>query len=139
MVTGRCLCGAVQFILKQDVKRVVLCHCKFCRRAHGSAFAASVLIKVNDLELQTPQEKITNYEARYFCSVCATRLYNRSPSDAPYMNLMVATLDVEPSANPVAHVNVSSKAPWFRIGDNGVQYPEFPSQEQIASAVKQLE
>ena len=103
--------GAVQYILKQDVKRIALCHCKYCRRAHGSAFAASVLIKANDFELETRTDEIAHFEARYFCSVCATRLYNRSPSDAQYMNLMVATLDVEPSGDPVAHMNVSSKAP----------------------------
>ena len=52
---------------------------------------------------------------------------------------MVATLDQEPTNEPVAHVNVSSKAPWFQIRDGGKQYPEFPSLADIETAMKELE
>ncbi len=138
MLTGQCLCGAVKFILKREVKQIAFCHCKYCRRAHGSAFASSTLIRGDDFEVESGLDKIASYGARYFCSVCASRLYNRSPPDAPYMNLMVSTLDIEPSGELIAHMNVASKAHWFRIGDGGVQYPEFPSQKEIVKAMKEL-
>ncbi len=139
LVTGQCLCGAIKYTLPREVDRIVLCHCKFCRRAHGSGFAASILVKAADLAIKSGLDSITNYEGRYFCSICATRLYNRSPPEAPFLNLMVATLDQEPTNEPVAHVNVSSKAPWFQIRDGGKQYPEFPSADDIEGAKKELE
>jgi hypothetical protein len=131
------LCGAVQFKVRGVLDRIVLCHCKYCRRAHGAGFAASILVSADDLDVISGLESIANYEARYFCSACATRLFNRGSPDAPFLNLMVATLDEEPASEPVAHMNVSSKAPWLQIRDGGRQYPEFPSQEEIARAMKE--
>ena len=135
MVTGRCLCGAVEFELPRAPERVVLCHCKFCRRAHGAGFAASALVRACDLVVTSGLDRIARYEARYFCARCATRLYNRSPPDAPVLNLMVATLDEEPTGEPVAHMNVASRAPWFEIRDGGRQYPEFPPRDVIERAL----
>ena len=37
--TGRCSCGEVRYELEGDLGPLVNCHCQYCRRAHGAAFA----------------------------------------------------------------------------------------------------
>jgi hypothetical protein len=44
MVTGRCLCGGVQFEVRGELGDTHLCYCELCRRANGRAFSANVPI-----------------------------------------------------------------------------------------------
>jgi hypothetical protein len=37
-LTGRCACGTVRFQVTGEPRRVGLCHCTTCRKAHASAF-----------------------------------------------------------------------------------------------------
>ena len=37
MLTGRCLCEAIQYEIEGELGTVVNCHCSKCRRWHGAA------------------------------------------------------------------------------------------------------
>ena len=39
MKTGGCVCGAVRYEVAAPPSRTVVCHCTFCQRCTGSAFA----------------------------------------------------------------------------------------------------
>ncbi len=41
MATGRSLCGAVRYEVRGQLRDVLICHCKECRRWHGH-FSASI-------------------------------------------------------------------------------------------------
>ncbi len=135
--TGRCLCGAVRYELRADVETLSNCHCQYCRRAHGSAFVTTTAVETDRLVLTQGEESIAKYAGRYFCNICATRLFNRSDTFPKLTILMVASLDSQPTFTPAIHMNVESMAPWYRILDERLQYQGFPP--DIEAALKATE
>ena len=49
--SGHCLCGAIRYELDGEIGDLVNCHCQFCRRAHGAAFATTTLVATRDLRV----------------------------------------------------------------------------------------
>lgn len=39
MIKGQCQCGAVKFRYEGELTETIICHCKDCQIAQGSAFA----------------------------------------------------------------------------------------------------
>lgn len=48
---GGCTCGAVRYRLKARPMFVHCCHCTWCQRESGSAFAVNALIEASQVEL----------------------------------------------------------------------------------------
>ena len=40
MHQGSCLCGSIRYVIDDNLKFIVNCHCRFCRKAHGAAFTS---------------------------------------------------------------------------------------------------
>ncbi len=123
---GHCLCEAVRYELEFDVQAMSNCHCQFCRRAHGAAFATTALVPTSALRFTSGEESIQRHQGRYFCGICGTRLFNRSDSHPGATVLVVTSLAEEPSIRPVVHMNVESKAPWYEILDDSPRFDSFP-------------
>lgn len=122
MRTGHCLCGNVRYELAAELGPVVNCHCRFCRRAHGAAFASTCMQSRDDLRFGSGNGDIEEFHTpgvgfRAFCRRCGTRIYNRPESNPHILMLVVATLDDESGVAPLMHVNLESKAPWYEIRD----------------------
>ena len=71
------------------------------------------------------EEAIARHVGRSFCRVCGARLFNRSEDHPGVTMLIVTSLDEEPTASPVMHLNLESKAPWFEILDDCPRYQAF--------------
>ena len=101
-----------------------------CRRAHGAAFATVSLVQRADLRFTAGEDAVREYPTReglrYFCERCGTRLFNRPRSSLEVISLVIASLDEEPEEGPVMHINVASKAGWYRILDDLPQYEALP-------------
>jgi hypothetical protein len=128
--TGRCYCGAVRYRLEGDLGPLVNCHCRYCRRAHGAAFATVSPVRRADFRFTAGEEAVREYRNpegfRYFCAHCGGRLFNRPMSTDAVLMLVIATLDEEPAERPVMHVNVESKARWHDILDDLPQHQALP-------------
>lgn len=128
--TGGCYCGVVQYSLENDLGPLVNCHCRYCRRAHGAAFATVSLVQRANFRFTSGEEAVREYRNpegfRYFCGCCGGRLFNRPLSTDKVMLLVVASLDEEPEQGPVMHINVESKARWYDIHDGLPQHQGFP-------------
>ncbi len=48
---GGCLCGAVRYTTQGDPMRVTVCHCTWCQRRTGSAFAVESLFELEQVEI----------------------------------------------------------------------------------------
>ncbi len=131
MITGSCLCGGVRFEMERVVGPFELCHCRRCRKATGSAFAATVGVRTADFRLLQGKELIATYEAPLvehpppysvsFCSRCGSLVPNPDP-DAPWFEVPAGLLDGDPGLRPDKHIFVELKAPWHAITDTLPQY-----------------
>jgi hypothetical protein len=128
--SGRCACGSVRYELAGALGPLVNCHCRYCRRAHGAAFATVSLVRSAGFRLTAGAEHLREHRnpegARCFCALCGTRLFKRLASTDAFLSLVVASLDQEPGEGPVAHINVESKAGWYEILDDLPQHAALP-------------
>jgi hypothetical protein len=134
---GSCLCGSIKYSIDDNLKFVVNCHCRFCRKAHGAAFTTLLMMPFAKLEMIAGEEFLAAYEVktldalRCFCSKCGTRIYNCSPSKG-MISLIAATLDTDAELHPIANINTESKCSWYQINDGLPQFRSVPSQSEFA-------
>jgi hypothetical protein len=114
VLSGGCLCGAVQYKVRDAFRYAMNCHCSQCRRATGSAVAKGAESLAID---GTPD----NHNA--FCKRCGSLLYSMV-RDGTYVHVTYGTLADAPALRPTAHIHVGSKAPWFTITDDLPQHEE---------------
>jgi hypothetical protein len=124
-LSGKCLCGAVQYAVADEFRYAANCHCSNCRRATGSAFKPFAGIESNKLALTEGADKLlifggeSNHDAH--CGVCGSLLYSLVRNGG-YVHVPMGTLVDTPAIRPTAHIFVGSKAPWFAITDDLPQY-----------------
>ena len=126
---GGCLCGAVRFELRGALPPAVNCHCRFCRRAHGSAFVTIAWVQEAGLRFVRGEDALVRHESpagyRAFCVHCGARLFAGLPGSG-FLSLALGSLDDPPARKPIMHVNVESKAPWYEIRDDLPQFLTLP-------------
>lgn len=126
MITGSCLCGAVQFELTRVVAPFELCHCHRCRKTSGSAFLAAVGARRTDFRwlrgrelVQTFSAPVTREPPPYrscFCRLCGSPMPD--PDDmSELFEVPAGVLDGELGLSPDKHIMVEHRATWFAIRD----------------------
>jgi hypothetical protein len=128
MLTGRCLCGAVEYTVADAFRYAMNCHCSNCRRATGSAFKPFAGIEYEALQLVPGKDAVAIYGDReaahdVHCAACGSLLYSVV---RPNVHVTMGTLVDDPTIRPTAHIFVGSKAAWDQITDDLPQYREFP-------------
>jgi hypothetical protein len=127
-LSGRCLCGQVEYTVRDDFRYALNCHCSQCRRGTGSAFKPFGGIEVEHFRVTRGAEHLMRqgddqtHDAR--CRHCGAWLYSLV-RDAAWIHVTYGTLDQAPSLRPTAHIFVGSKAPWYDILDDLPQHAEF--------------
>ena len=128
--SGRCHCGAFQYELLQDEIVTMNCHCRNCRRANGGAFSTMTPIDTANFRVVAGAEVLRSFQTptgfRFFCGKCGGRLFTRPDKFPNLTNVLVGTLDEEPSQPPIFHANIESMAPWYRILDEIPQHEALP-------------
>lgn len=130
MLTGSCLCGAInyQVMIDENIDTIVFCHCQRCRKWSGSAFNSAISIKATELSIVTGQDKINffaiNGVNRYFCSECGSNLFTTRDNNKDYYRLRAGTLDSPINVHQKIHIYTASKANWDTICDNGIEFSE---------------
>jgi hypothetical protein len=136
MYHGSCLCGSIQYEVDSDLKAVVNCHCRFCRKAHGAPFTTVLFMPLSSLRVTAGAELIVRYpiarlnSERCFCAKCGSRLFNQALA-VGMMSLVVASLEGDLPLRPVAHINVESKCSWFHINDDLPQFASVPPPPEL--------
>lgn len=130
MISGQCLCGAVQYAVTAPFEYSVFCHCSRCRRASGSAFVSSAGVRKDKVRIDRGAESITTHArgpdaTSHFCKVCGSILF-LVVRQGEYAHVQMGTLTDDPGIRPIMHVQVASKAPWYSITDTLPQFPEMP-------------
>ncbi|GIS89316.1 MAG: hypothetical protein CM1200mP18_20260 [Gammaproteobacteria bacterium] len=63
MSTGRCLCGEVSWELKPEAYATFNCHCKMCRKAHGTPFGTYFFAHSDQLRWLNLTDSIVYYRS----------------------------------------------------------------------------
>lgn len=77
MNQGHCLCGSVAWEIVGEPFQAFNCHCKLCRKAHGTAFGTYWFMRQDQLRLTSGMDTMVHYRSshllnRRFCGVCGS-------------------------------------------------------------------
>ncbi|MCP4703585.1 MAG: GFA family protein [candidate division Zixibacteria bacterium] len=130
MVTGRCLCGLIQFEIHGDLRGIINCHCSKCRRFHGN-YGTYINVKIEHLKI-TKQESLKWFESpedetanvhRGFCSECGSSLF-WYPKDNPTISIAAGALDTPTDLKTLGHIWCSQMSDFYQINDDLPQFYE---------------
>lgn len=146
---GGCTCGQVRYRMASRPLIVHCCHCSWCQRQSGSAFAVNALIETDRVEVLTGEvEEITvpspsganQRIAR--CPHCRVAVWSNYLVMAEGLGeavrfIRVGTLDKPEQLPPDVHIFAASRQPWLvlpedaRVFDQYYVTPEIWSKDSI--------
>ena len=128
---GGCLCEAVRYEISGAIEKVFYCHCRRCRKANGSAFAAVTPVAKSHFVITKGQQHLKSYRSeagvhRAFCDQCGSPIIGYRESDPETIRVRIGSLDTPVAEKLTAHIFVASKAEWYDIHDDAPQFDERP-------------
>lgn len=116
---GKCTCGKIRYRLLDLPMFTHCCHCSWCQRETGSAFALNALIERDRLEVTGDVEFVTLPSASgkgqevARCPDCHVALWSHYAGAGRLSAFVrVGTLDDPASCPPDVHIFTSTKLPW---------------------------
>jgi hypothetical protein len=130
---GGCTCREVRYRLENQPMFVHCCHCTWCQRETGSAFALNALIEAAEVKLlQGGTETIDtpSHSGRgqriVRCPTCRVALWSHYGGAGAAVNFVrVGTLDNPGLFPPDIHIYTSTKLPWVQLGGGAPVVEEF--------------
>jgi hypothetical protein len=144
-LTGRCTCGAVQYRVTATPMIVHCCHCRWCQRETGSAFALNAVVETAQLHVtqgapelvDTPSESGRGQQVAR-CPSCRVALWSHYALAGPALAFIrVGTLDEPGCAPPDIHIYTESKQPWTVIPAGAQSVPQYYNPKEVWSAESQ--
>src|SRR3954467_258306 len=95
LLTGKCLCGSVEYAVQDEFTYALNCHCSNCRRATGSAFKPLAGIERDKLRVTRGADRLLIFgkepahDAR--CKDCGSFLYS-VVRDGAFVHVTLGTL-----------------------------------------------
>lgn len=138
-LTGGCACGRVRYRMASKPLFVHCCHCRWCQRETGSAFALNALIEADRVELlsgapdalATPSnsgkgQKIVR------CPDCRIALWSNYAGAGDLVRFVrVGTLDHPDLLPPDIHIYTSTKQPWVVLPEDTPKMSEYYSAKEM--------
>ena len=129
--SGGCLCEAVRYEITGAIEKIFFCHCRRCRKANGSAFAAVAPVERSHFFITKGQQHLKSYHSeagvhRAFCGQCGSPIIGYRESDPDTVRVRIGSLDAPVEEKVSGHIFVASKAEWYDIHDAAPQYDERP-------------
>jgi hypothetical protein len=120
MSTGGCLCGAVRYEVRGELRGIIVCHCVECLRWSGAPFAATAakrdeLVVADETSLRWIPSPNSNMAARRgFCAACGSSLFWDAPG-AERVSIGAGTLDDSSGLAVFKHVYAHQAPPWDAV------------------------
>ena len=130
---GGCDCGQVRYRMTDTPLFVHCCHCRWCQRESGAAFALNAMIETARLQLlagvpdaaMTPSESGKGQKIMR-CPTCRIALWSHySGAGDAVAFVRVGTLDDPDRFPPDIHIFTASKQPWVVIPPGARAVPEY--------------
>jgi hypothetical protein len=130
---GGCDCRAVRYCMESTPLFVHCCHCRWCQRESGSAFALNAMIESDRVtNLQTRPELVNTPSASgqgqliARCPTCRVAVWSHYAGAGPVVKFVrVGTLDNPDLLPPQIHIFTASKQPWVVLPPGIPAVPEY--------------
>ncbi|MCP1199769.1 GFA family protein [Notoacmeibacter sp. MSK16QG-6] len=141
MHEGGCDCRGIRYRFRSDPIVVHCCHCRWCQRETGSAFALNAVIEADRVEILagTP-ERIDTPSASgrgqpiFRCPECKVALWSHYGSAAEKAKFVrVGTFDNPDALPPDVHIFTASKQPWVSLPKDARVFDVFYSEEDAVA------
>ena len=117
---GGCTCRQVRYRLTSGPLFVHCCHCRWCQRETGTAFALNAMIEADRVELRTGEVEVVNTPSNSGkgqkiarCPRCRIALWSNYAGAGDAVRFVrVGTLDEPDRLPPDIHIYTASKQPW---------------------------
>lgn len=128
MISGSCLCGQVRYEVDGELGGFVHCHCRTCRKAHGSAFSTVAAVPRTSFRWVAGEASLKSFESspgkfRRFCAQCGSHIVAERPAQ-PTILLRLGCLDTPAQGQPRCHIWRSDGASWY---DPELSLPQLPN------------
>jgi hypothetical protein len=130
---GGCTCRAVRYRMLSKPLFVHCCHCTWCQRETGTAFALNAMIEADRVELlqgeveaiDTPSNSGKGQRISR-CPRCRVALWsNYAGAGEAIRFVRVGTLDEPSRFPPDIHIYTSTKQPWVALPPDTPAVPEY--------------
>lgn len=134
---GGCACGNVRYRMESDPLIVHCCHCSWCQRQNGSAFAVNALIEADrvqilqgevvDIEVPSPSGANQKISRCPNCQVAVWSYYLIMFGGVGELVrfIRVGTLDDPSQLPPDVHIYTASKQPWVTLPEGTPAVDEY--------------
>lgn len=136
---GGCDCHAVRYRVQTAPLFVHCCHCRWCQRESGAAFALNAMIEADRVinlgvepeVVDTPsQSGLGQRIAR--CPTCRVAVWSHYAGSGPVVRFVrVGTLDNPDLLPPDVHIFTASKQPWVVLPEGTPVVAEYYEREQL--------
>jgi hypothetical protein len=130
---GGCTCRSVRYRMLTKPMFVHCCHCTWCQRETGAAFALNAMIETDRVELLQGEVEVINTPSNSGkgqkisrCPKCRIALWsNYSGAGDAVRFVRVGTLDEPGRFPPDIHIFTSTKQPWVMLPPGTPAVPEY--------------
>ena len=133
MLTGRCLCSAVQYQSVGPMLFSVVCHCRDCQRASGSGGVPVLGVPKTSFTFSGPvkQSRTTGGSGRpairNFCSECGSLLFGTPESEPELVTIYVGGLDDPTTFCPREALFVGQRPSWAKLAVQLAEHVALPA------------
>ncbi len=135
MSEGRCLCGSVTWELTAEPYAVYNCHCKMCRKVHGTAFGTYCFVRADQIRWTSGTDTIVHYRSsevltRSSCDVCGAVV----PYSGDNQDHWVAPGGCHDQGKKAdCNIFVVDKAPWHEVTGDLPRHDAYPAESGLPS------
>lgn len=124
-IEGHCTCGHVRFRMTGRPLFVNCCHCRWCQRETGTAFALNAMIEHDRVELVSGEPEVVDTPSNSGkgqrisrCPHCKVAVWSCYAGAGDIIRFVrVGTLENPDAFPPDIHIFTMSKQPWVTLAD----------------------
>lgn len=136
---GGCDCRALRYRMTTAPLFVHCCHCRWCQRESGSAFALNAMIESDRVQnlgigpelVHTPSESGLGQDIAR-CPLCKIAVWSHYAGSGPFTKFIrVGTLDDPDAWPPDVHIFTASKQPWVVLPAGAPAFEAYYDRQQL--------
>ncbi len=130
--SGKCLCGKVNYTIKEEPLKMAQCHCLDCQRSSGTGHLSLAFFSKDKVSIEGETSSFTTQAddgpeiTRHFCPDCGSRLYGTNNVNTGLISISVGCLDDHSWFTPQAIVYNKRKPAWDCMDTSLPTFEEMP-------------